>query len=1021
MGGVQDRVMSVHAETAQCIACRPTHFSTRGHEVATVNGYPVRQRAALKFLTERLYNNPRPFYGHEQEATWARMISASANVMSRLAYLVNLQEHHVSREPRTGCLEGVAGYLKLYYRGRTELPPNESNGNLPVVSTYEVAGHSWVVFDELARRTGNQEYAEFRDQLRRLIEQDTFRKRKDDVRRPVMLDLCYQTADLVQIDPKAYAGRIKENCEWILRLQRPDGQWSMLLDPASEAVRFQTGHSLWVLALAGYGPDHPQVRKGVLALLRSRQPWGGWLDSSTYENFRTPFRETQFAVMALSQLFPNEDPRRGPEQARGWQAGFAPLPERLNLKNESVLLAQLDQVWERPSDALVAQVGEALKHPEVLVRQAAAEAAGRVVAPELLPGVARLLGDPSKVVRHSAAWALREYATRSGQGYEELKSALASADEVTRRGAARVFTQHFAYLTHDGGLGRALLGRLADPDPQVRLLAARGAWQWFWWTKDLGLRGEIVDALLGRMGVERHPYVLRNLREALYNVADENTRYLFNNWVPLLARPADRDQATKAQRAQMKMIADRVARGLSGPDAALADNVLRALGEFHLRRGGYKNAGRYGRIGNDIEQIQFYADSLDALEPPLLKLLGHADPQVREHAAVAAYTLRGAGARELPFRWLELYGDSSPAVRAAAAELQPAFPLPRTAGAAQRVRASLSRLLSSPHPEAQAAALRTAGQVAGLDKDEQLLAAVRQLVVSADGQRLPAALAALPQFPALHGDKEVRAAVVAALQSRDGAARRAALGATLKAPALAADKAVHFYLNRLLRSEAAADRHALFEVVRADPALAANLEVVSVVSEALASRDDAVRREALALVQKHAPMRRNPAVRLALKALLSDPGERTRQLAEQYYEGKGKAAGRADVTRLLDYDYFVERVQPLLARAGADGQACVLCHHTHTIFRLSRPGPDGRFSAEQSQLHYRSALKVIDLARPEESLLLRKPLSDAKSEGVIDQKTLSHGGGVRWQGTEDPAYRTLLAWINGARLEKPGR
>src|SRR5262249_29695446 len=155
--------------------------------------------------------------------------------------------------------------------------------------------------------------------------------------------------------------------------------------------------------------------------------------------------------------------------------------------------------------------------------------------------------------------------------------------------------------------------------------------------------------------------------EALYNVADENTRYLFNNWIPLLARPADRDRATKAQHAQMKMIADRVARTLAGPDAALADNVLRALGEFHLRRGGYKNAGRYGRTGNDIEQIQFYADSLDALEPPLLKLLGHADPQVREHATVAAYTLRGAGARELPFRWLDLYGDSSPAVRAAAA------------------------------------------------------------------------------------------------------------------------------------------------------------------------------------------------------------------------------------------------------------------------------------------------------------------------------------------------------------------
>src|SRR5205085_5053689 len=129
-----------------------------------------------------------------------------------------------------------------------------------------------------------------------------------------------------------------------------------------EAVKFQTGHCLWVLGLGGYTPEHPQVRKGVEALLRTQQNWGGWLDSSTYENFKTPFRETQFAVMALSQLYPNEDPRRGPEQARGWQAGFPGLPKRLNLKNESALLAQLDQIWQRPSDQLVTDMGEALGH-----------------------------------------------------------------------------------------------------------------------------------------------------------------------------------------------------------------------------------------------------------------------------------------------------------------------------------------------------------------------------------------------------------------------------------------------------------------------------------------------------------------------------------------------------------------------------------------------------------------------------------------------------------------------------------
>src|SRR5262249_43260209 len=219
-----------------------------------------------------------------------------------------------------------------YYKGRTDLPANETNGNLPVVSTYEVAGHSWVVFDELAQRSGKQEYAEYRDRVGRLLEQDNFSKRKDDVKRPVMLDLCYQTAGLVQMDREKYAEQIKKNCERILSLQRDNGSWSMLTDPKSETVYFQTGHCLWVLALAGYTAEHPQVRKGVEYLLKNQQGWGGWLDNSTYETFRTPFRETQFAVRALSQLFPNEEPKRDIKRAQGWHAGFPPLPERLNLK-----------------------------------------------------------------------------------------------------------------------------------------------------------------------------------------------------------------------------------------------------------------------------------------------------------------------------------------------------------------------------------------------------------------------------------------------------------------------------------------------------------------------------------------------------------------------------------------------------------------------------------------------------------------------------------------------------------------
>ena len=104
-GGVFDRVANVHQETSLCVACHPTHFSQRAQLYAAQNGYAVHERQQLQFLTERFYNNPRPFYGFEKEgAVWARVISAPANVLSRMAVLLDLFEKQVSGEHRAALL-----------------------------------------------------------------------------------------------------------------------------------------------------------------------------------------------------------------------------------------------------------------------------------------------------------------------------------------------------------------------------------------------------------------------------------------------------------------------------------------------------------------------------------------------------------------------------------------------------------------------------------------------------------------------------------------------------------------------------------------------------------------------------------------------------------------------------------------------------------------------------------------------------------------------------------------------------
>jgi hypothetical protein len=98
----------------------------------------------------------------------------------------------------------------------------------------------------------------------------------------------------------------------------------------------------------------------------------------------------------------------------------------------------------------------------------------------------------------------------------------------------------------------------------------------------------------------------------------------------------------------------------------------------------------------------------------------------------------------------------------------------------------------------------------------------------------------------------------------------------------------------------------------------------------------------------------------------------------------------------LDLAFFRGYIQPILDRKGKDGYACAECHASHAIFRAT----------------YETALKVVDPAHPENSLLLRKPTSSSETEGLAG--TLAHGGGVRFT-KDSPEYTTILDWIKGAK------
>jgi hypothetical protein len=99
-----------------------------------------------------------------------------------------------------------------------------------------------------------------------------------------------------------------------------------------------------------------------------------------------------------------------------------------------------------------------------------------------------------------------------------------------------------------------------------------------------------------------------------------------------------------------------------------------------------------------------------------------------------------------------------------------------------------------------------------------------------------------------------------------------------------------------------------------------------------------------------------------------------------------------------DDDYFRGYVEPILTTRGKDGQACVHCHASHTLFNATLT----------------TARNVINLDDPEASLILVKPTSSAETEGIVNAGKAAHGGGVRFE-KGSPEYNTILNWIRGTK------
>ena len=287
-----------------------------------------------------------------------------------------------------------------------------------------------------------------------------------------------------------------------------------------------------------------------------------------------------------------------------------------------------------------------------------------------------MLGDPSKTVQRTAAWSVRQsYSRHPETSSAGLTAVLESKDDRTRWGATRVFAQHFAAIAHRPEFGAVLAKRVADPVTSVRMQAVKGLWQFWYWTTDTATRELIEDTLLAAMGQPQPAWVESNLEDAVYNLADENIRYLYNNWVALLPSADDRDRAVRGRLAVESRLATKFAAVLEKAPAPQKKRLLRALTEFPLRRGDIYDPEadittpappRYNRIGNDIEQIAFFGESGARIARALSPLLDEPDAEMRRLAAEAALLVRDVRFGEVN----RIAGPSSPEANGLSAKME---------------------------------------------------------------------------------------------------------------------------------------------------------------------------------------------------------------------------------------------------------------------------------------------------------------------------------------------------------------
>ncbi len=285
--------------------------------------------------------------------------------------------------------------------------------------------------------------------------------------------------------------QLKQDEARLRAIQNADGSWGF--DPGKSGDNGQTWKTngefdpaptalaLIAFQALGYSADDPTVERGVKAMLRTQDPYGRW-----NKNALTGFVTTAYALHALSRLYP-EKPVKPP------RAAFEPR------RGESLLdaIARVRELSHTDDPALLDLMIQAASHSSPQVRFWGAMALGGVHHERGVPALIRMMGDPVKMVRDAAAWAM-EQTLLDDTGFEAVFAAYERGGDLTRESILKALGVRADAVMTQSQFDQQRLTRLLDralnddPHPGARAWAAKAAWQWWVWNPPM--RGTIQQA-----------------------------------------------------------------------------------------------------------------------------------------------------------------------------------------------------------------------------------------------------------------------------------------------------------------------------------------------------------------------------------------------------------------------------------------------------------------------------------------------------------------------------------------------